>query len=188
MKIAVTGHTSGIGKGLYEFYKKANHEVLGFSRSNGYDIEKKSDEIVEQAKDFDIFFNNAYCGFSQVKLLFQFWKEWHNKDKLIININSAICRISYPYTYHPLVSKYKVHKLSLDRAVKELQQTPSKCQVSQVIFSCVDTNFFLHEGETFKKVFGNKKTLSVKNAVEMTNIIITNKKKFKINDMVVGDI
>ena len=36
MIIGITGHTSGIGKAIYEKYDNS----IGFSRSNGYDIGK----------------------------------------------------------------------------------------------------------------------------------------------------
>ena len=187
MEIAITGHTSGIGKGLYDFYRE-NHLVQGFSRSNGYDISKKTDEIIEQAKNCDIFFNNAYSGFAQTDLLFKLWEQWKDQSKLIINTNSVICGASYPYAYHTIVSKYKIHKLSLDRAVKELQQTPSKCQVSQMKFGFVNTNFFLHRDKMFVRIFGHKKQLAIQEAVKMANLIVTTRPKFKINDMVIGEI
>lgn len=187
MRIAITGHTSGIGKGLYDFYGK-NHQVLGFSRSNNYDIKESSNEIVEQIKNCDVFVNNAYSNFSQVELLFTVWEQWHNEDKLIINVNSMICQISWPYEYHHLVSKYKIHKLSLDRAVKELQQTPSRCQVSQIELGFVDTGFFLHEDKTLKEVFRNKKKLKVKEVIEMMNLIISKYQRFKINNLTIGEV
>lgn len=183
MKIAITGHTSGIGKGLYDFYKQ-KHQMFGFSRSNGYDIDKKTDEIIEKSKNCSIFFNNAYADFSQTKLLFQLWNKWQNREKLIININSAICRTSYPYTYNSLVSKYKIHKLSLDKAVKELQQTPSKCWISQITCGFIDTDFFLYK----HKIFKNKKKLSVQKVVEMADFIVSKWQQFKIHDIVIGDI
>ena len=34
MKVAITGHTKGLGKELYNRFD----DVLGFSSSNGYDI------------------------------------------------------------------------------------------------------------------------------------------------------
>jgi short-subunit dehydrogenase len=41
MKIAITGHTKGIGKAIAGLYY--TDEVVGFSRSNGYDISKPED-------------------------------------------------------------------------------------------------------------------------------------------------
>ena len=60
MKIAITGHTSGIGKALYDIYSEEN-EVLGFSRSNAYDIKYdiSIEKIVQGSLDCDVFINNA---------------------------------------------------------------------------------------------------------------------------------
>ena len=40
-KIVITGHTSGIGKAIYDKFTEIScREIVGMSRSNGYDIEK----------------------------------------------------------------------------------------------------------------------------------------------------
>jgi len=68
MKVVITGHTHGIGKALWEFfYERA--EVKGLSRSNGYDIDKDFDRVVEEIKGCDLFINNAYRDQQQTKLL-----------------------------------------------------------------------------------------------------------------------
>ena len=38
MKIAITGHSAGIGQALAMLYVKQGHEVVGLSRRNGYNI------------------------------------------------------------------------------------------------------------------------------------------------------
>ena len=68
MKVVITGHTSGIGKALWEFFY-ARAEVKGLSRSNGYDIDKDFDQVVEEIKGCDLFINNAYRDQQQTKLL-----------------------------------------------------------------------------------------------------------------------
>ncbi len=92
MKITITGHTSGIGKALYEHLQK-NHEVVGFSRSNGYDISlhDSRERIITQSQDCDIFINNAYNNFdrSQYLLLEMMFNSWRGRsDRRIINISS----------------------------------------------------------------------------------------------------
>lgn len=68
MKVVITGHTYGIGQTLWEFfYQRA--EVKGLSRSNGYDIDKDFDQVVEEIKGCDLFINNAYRDQQQTKLL-----------------------------------------------------------------------------------------------------------------------
>ena len=58
MKIAITGHTQGIGKCAF---KRLSPNIIGFSKSTGYDITKFNDRkrIIEESKDCDIFINNA---------------------------------------------------------------------------------------------------------------------------------
>ncbi len=69
MKIAITGHTSGIGKEIYDKFKEVScREIIGMSRSNGYDIEHNFDKIVEEATGAEMFINNAYRGSQQLKL------------------------------------------------------------------------------------------------------------------------
>ncbi len=69
MKIVITGHTSGIGKEIYDKFKEVScREIIGMSRSNGYDIEHNFDKIVEEATGAEMFINNAYRGSQQLKL------------------------------------------------------------------------------------------------------------------------
>jgi len=70
MKVVITGHTSGIGKSIYEYFQSlGNWEVEGLSRSNGYDIETDFDKVVEAASGCALFINNAYRDQQQLKLL-----------------------------------------------------------------------------------------------------------------------
>jgi len=107
MKIAVTGHTSGIGKAIYDYFAPDN-SVIGFSRGNGYDINNPDDRarILQQSLDSDIFVNNASLGDSQLAILKLVFSAWENTDKLIINISSR-------YTTDP-ESIYCIRKKELD--------------------------------------------------------------------------
>jgi hypothetical protein len=68
-RIVITGHTSGIGKAIYDKFKEVScHEIVGMSRSNGYDIDKDFDRIVEEATGAEMFINNAYRDRQQLKL------------------------------------------------------------------------------------------------------------------------
>lgn len=69
-KIVITGHTNGIGKSIFDrLTKESCREIIGLSRSNGYDIEKDFDKVVEAATGAEIFINNAYRDRQQLKLL-----------------------------------------------------------------------------------------------------------------------
>jgi len=90
MKIAITGHTQGLGKAFFDHFQ--THDVLGFSRSNGYNIFNPTSriKILEEIKDADMFINNAYNNFddSQLKLLEGAYTLWEGTDKIIVNISS----------------------------------------------------------------------------------------------------
>ena len=61
MKIVITGHTSGLGKTLYDALSK-DHEVLGLSRINGHDLSVDPSSFV--IDNFDVYINNAYYCYS----------------------------------------------------------------------------------------------------------------------------
>jgi hypothetical protein len=69
-KIIITGHTYGIGKAIYDKFTEVScHEIIGMSRSNGYDIDKDFDKIVAEAEGCELFINNAYRDQQQTKLV-----------------------------------------------------------------------------------------------------------------------
>ena len=85
--IFVTGHTSGIGKAIYDHLDSQGYHVEGGSRSNNWDITK--DTTANYIKDkFDVLINNAYHSDGQVKLLKNVYNGWQKKKKTIINIGS----------------------------------------------------------------------------------------------------
>ena len=88
MKIAITGHSKGIGKACYDILEKDN-EVHGFSRSNGYDITENFNAIVHAVKNCDVFINNAWHNYIQIDLLNAIFNKWKdNENKTIVNISS----------------------------------------------------------------------------------------------------
>lgn len=92
MKIAITGHTSGIGLALFEYFTEQGHDVIGFSRSNGFNISdsESRQSILKQVEDFDIFVNNAYNDYdnSQLELLKIITSSWENFPRIVFNISS----------------------------------------------------------------------------------------------------
>lgn len=90
MKVGITGHTKGLGKAIYDELVNKQHQVLGFSRSNNYDIDQSSsrDSIINQIQDCDVFVNNAYSKDSQFEILQNLVACWEGQKKVIININS----------------------------------------------------------------------------------------------------
>lgn len=105
--VCITGHTKGIGQALTKTME-ANYNVLGFSRSNGYDISTSQDSIINLAKTSDIFINNAYYKKCQIELfnkLLHLWK--HDHSKTIVNI---ISRVQYD---NAIQSSYNNNKKQL---------------------------------------------------------------------------
>lgn len=69
-KIVITGHTSGVGKTIYDALNADScREIVGLSRSNGYDIDADFDKVVEAATGAEIFINNAYRDSQQLRLV-----------------------------------------------------------------------------------------------------------------------
>jgi hypothetical protein len=68
-KIVITGHTAGLGKAIYDKFTAVScHEIVGLSRSNGYDIDADFNKVVEAASGAELFINNAYRDGQQLKL------------------------------------------------------------------------------------------------------------------------
>jgi len=146
MKVIITGHTSGVGKSLYDKLIELGHEVWGLSRSNAYDL--STDQLgrfVSAIKNNDIFINNAYHKWAQVDLLYKVYEEWKDTDKMIINISSVTGDMSKKYLH-----EYQVHKIALDNACKQLQPL-GKCKVVNVRPGWIDTNFIRNVKSTIPK-------------------------------------
>jgi nucleoside-diphosphate-sugar epimerase len=95
MKVVITGHTHGIGRALYEHFQTfGGWEVVGLSRSNGYDIDKDFDKVVEAATGCFLFINNAYRDQQQTKLVIAL------KDKVTKMIVMGSVSRLYPELIH----------------------------------------------------------------------------------------
>ncbi len=111
MKIAITGHTQGIGKTLFDFFNSKGHSVKGFSKSNGYAFPESIDLLIQEIVDYDLFVNNAYWGFAQAVILDLLVRKWSDvPEKRIICLGSISADlVSTPY---PL---YAASKVALER-------------------------------------------------------------------------
>jgi len=114
MKVVITGHTSGIGKYLFEQFQNSGHKVLGLSRQNGYDLSVDFDRIVEQAQGCDLFINNT--GVAQLGLL----------EKLVDCVGHMVVMGSIAGDYHQLINnEYSLAKKQLQEKCKELTLRPN---------------------------------------------------------------
>lgn len=86
LKIAITGHTSGIGKHLFE---KVGYK--GYSSSTGFDLttDDAIERMITDASDVDILVNNAENGENiKLKVMQHVWDKWRWEDKILINMGS----------------------------------------------------------------------------------------------------
>ena len=142
---AITGHTRGIGKKLYE---KLSPDAIGFSRSTGYNITNPSDRyrIIQESQHCDVFINNATAEFGQTLLFLELFNSWKNQNKTIINVGSRIAEITLlPDNKHDLL-KYQAEKLIL----KEMSnRVTGVCNVKYRWFAYVGTEKILKKYSHF---------------------------------------
>lgn len=120
MKIAITGHSAGIGAALAKVYETRGHEVIGLSRRNGNNI-RSLPKILNPIRDCDVLINNAQSGYGQVELLFAVWNMWQNeKNKTIINISTMMTLEPISTILGLEYDAYRIQKLALEEAHKQL--------------------------------------------------------------------
>jgi nucleoside-diphosphate-sugar epimerase len=113
MKVAVTGHSAGIGQALVKLFEGSGHEVIGLSRRNGYNI-RSLPKVATIIEPCDIFINNAQVGFAQTELLFEVWRRWQGQNKTIVNISTKMTEMLLPPKQE--WDEYLVQKKSLEIA------------------------------------------------------------------------
>ena len=148
MKIAITGHTEGIGKAIAEACMDAGHEVVGFSRSTGYHLFKDIELVVADAADCDVFINNRYNynyeQSGQLELLYRMFETWQGQDKRIINISSR----SGTYTSRGEIDRYAVYKNAIDTACDQLTgRRDKRPRITNIKPGYVDTDSVKHVTE-----------------------------------------
>jgi len=159
MKVAITGHLSGLGASLFSMFDSP----IGFDLGNGYDIQQPL-PIVEASKNCDVFINNAHHGFSQVNLLELMFNEWRDQSKIIVNISSVAA--DSPLSFDQF-GFYPMHKKALDDASTRLQYVGKRCRIVNVKPGWIDT--------PMSKNFDADKMDPSVLALEIKNIILSNK-------------
>ena len=145
MKLALTGHTKGLGAEISNYFKD-KYEVVGFSRTNGYDIKNSIDrrKILKESTNADILINLVHNYYHQTDILFEFYSAWEDQKKLIVNISSAVVdndkwgidRLDY--------LEYKNQKIALESMAELLSERTSTVQIKNYRISEInfrrDTN------------------------------------------------
>ena len=98
-KIAVIGHTRGIGKATYDLYRKKKYKVVGMSKSNGFDIIHDQDKILEQIQDCGLVVLNAHADRGQLNLLKKIYGR-HAFDKMKVAVITSTSGIEEEPDYN----------------------------------------------------------------------------------------
>jgi len=98
-KIAVIGHTRGIGKATYDLYRKKKYKVVGMSKSNGFDIIHDQDKILEQIQDCSLVVLNAHADRGQLTLLKKIYGR-HSFDKMKVAVITSTSGIEEEPDYN----------------------------------------------------------------------------------------
>jgi len=124
MKIAITGHTAGIGKAFAEQLGQRGHTILGISRRDGENI-RRVPHTASLIEPCDMFINNAQTGYAQTELLYEVWSRWKGQQKYIWNISTTM--VESPINSQPdgqddlIMSQYRNQKLALEEASRQLR-------------------------------------------------------------------
>lgn len=118
MKIAITGHSAGIGQALARQYEQRGHEIVGLSKRYGDNI-RNIPKIIEKVKNCDMFINNAQEGYAQTELMFELYKHWEGQANKHIMIISTMMTLASQATTKEL-EMYRNQKQALEEATKIL--------------------------------------------------------------------
>jgi len=136
---AITGHTAGIGKRLYE---RLSPNALGFSLTSGHDITTANGRhrIIQESCDCDVFINNANSEFGQTLLFLELFTAWRDQNKTIINVGSRIAEIAMLPDSRQDLLRYQAEKLILKEMSYRVSGT---CIVKYKSFAYVGTEKIL---------------------------------------------
>ena len=137
MKIAITGHTRGIGKSLFDKFQVEGHEVIGFSKSTGYDISKDGARVITESRLCDVFINNAFHVTGQTALLVAMLGMWRGADKLIINVSTK--GSLYPSLNARVQNEYLIPKIKQGEIIRQAMANGFP-QILNVLPGVVDTD------------------------------------------------
>lgn len=145
MNIAITGHTSGIGRSLYNKFIDEEHAVAGFSSRIGYNIgmDTARQSILEQVITSNVFVNNAWHTTGQLAMLKEILNMWEGTDNYIINVSSNIRSLPESFFVLQEVKDYRDSKRDIDDLINSYSGT---VKILNVFPDLTNTNFNLGIG------------------------------------------
>jgi len=171
-KIAIIGHTRGIGKAIADLYQKKNYTVVGLSSSNGYDLECSQVEIMEQLDDCKLIVLNAYVGRGQMTLLKRIYGKFVFEDKkvAVITSTSGTPMGEDEELIDPEYAEYCKNKKTLIEYIEQLQQEllNKPLSVYDICPDVVDTDMTKGLWEDLPKLRANEVAEAVRYCFEST--------------------
>lgn len=180
--VAITGHTSGIGQGLYKHFESLGCRVKGFSLDNGFDIGTKEnqEQIIELTKDCDLFINNAYSGYAQVELA-HLWQQqhWHDKHFIVSTSSMAAEPLADIPTNFPWLTPYGEEKYAINKKSWEINHSGSKCKSIVLMPGVVATQFYnpydteeQNGMELYNKIMETNSIITVEDIVKTVDLVL----------------
>lgn len=125
MKIAITGHTAGIGRSFATYLESRGHNIIGISKREGNNI-RNIPKVVTQITDCDMWINNAQAGYAQTELLYKVVEAWRDdRSKMIWNISTMMTKdLGVPNIAglsYTALAEYKNQKRALEDAFYQLK-------------------------------------------------------------------
>lgn len=175
MKVVITGSATGIGKAIFETFSNNGIECVGYDKQDGRDVTdtRVVETLLHECQSSDVFINNALPN--QATLLSKVHDMWLGKNKIIVNLSSAVTYL-YNESNHPAdFAGYYQHKQNLDILCKELtiNRLP---YIMNVRPSWVDTQLANH-------IDGVK--INPADLAELIYYHIMNREKYQVIDIVV---
>ena len=171
-KIAIIGHTRGIGKAIADLYRKKNYTVVGLSSSNGYDLQCSQIEIMEQLDECQLIVLNAYVGRGQMTLLKRIYGKFVFEDKkvAVITSTSGTPMGEDEELLDPEYAEYCKNKKILIEYIEQLQQEllNRPLSVYDICPDVVDTDMTKGLWEDLPKLRANEVADAVRYCFEST--------------------
>tara|TARA_Y100001937_G_C7063054_1_gene304679 strand:- start:103 stop:690 length:588 start_codon:yes stop_codon:yes gene_type:complete len=120
-KIAIIGHTKGIGKAIADLFSSKAFEVVGLSRRTGHDLIDNQDEIMESIEDCSHVVINAHAGRGQLNLLKRIYGR-HSYDKMKVAVITSTSGTEEGQDFNQFESWNKFDYVQYCEIKKELMQ------------------------------------------------------------------
>jgi NAD(P)-dependent dehydrogenase (short-subunit alcohol dehydrogenase family) len=150
MKIAITGHSNGIGKSFAGYLLNRGHDIVGLSKRDGNNI-RNIPSMVEKIVPCDMFINNAQAGYAQTELFQHVVEQWKNdKNKMIWNISTVMASDYKMPTITGMIDRqlaeYRTQKRALEDAIKTARSQGTRCRIILIRPGAVATQTYNQAG------------------------------------------